>query len=149
VTDLLNGSLPAEIAEAHESEFKFGIAASSVALGLAGFAVAWAIYGAKLVSSESIRRAFGPVHTLVANKYYLDWLYEDIIVKRIILGGVARGLDLFDHYVVDGTVNSVAWTTRFTAERLRFAQAGQLQVYGAAMFIGVVLITVGVLIVNG
>jgi NADH-quinone oxidoreductase subunit L len=149
VTDLLNGSLPAEIAEGHESEFKFGIAASSVALGLAGFATAWAIYGAKLVSSESIRRAFGPIHTLAANKYYLDWLYEDIIVKRVFLGGVSRGLDLFDHYVVDGAVNATAWTTRFTAQRLRLAQAGQLQVYGAAMFIGVVLITVGVLIVNG
>jgi NADH-quinone oxidoreductase subunit L len=149
VTDLLNGSLPAEIAEGHESEFKFGIAASSVALGLAGFATAWAIYSAKLVNSESIRAAFGPVHKLVANKYYLDWLYEDIIVKRIFLGGVSRGLDLFDHYVVDGTVNATAWTIRFTAQRLRLAQAGQLQVYGAAMIIGVVLIAVGVLIVNG
>jgi len=150
VTDLLNGSLPAEVAEAHEGAgFKLGIAAASVALGLGGFFVAWVIYGARLVSADSIRRAFGPIHKLVANKYYMDWLYEDIIVKRVFIGGVSRGLDLFDHYVVDGTVNAVAWTTRFTAQRLRFAQVGQLQVYGAAMVIGVVLITVGILIANG
>jgi NADH-quinone oxidoreductase subunit L len=149
VTDLLNGSLPAEVAEAHEGAgFKVGIAATSVALGLGGFFVAWVIYGARLVSADSIRAAFGPVHKLVANKYYLDWLYEDIIVKRVFIGGVSRGLDLFDHYVVDGTVNAVAWVTRYTAQRLRLAQAGQLQVYGAAMVIGVVLIAVGILIVN-
>jgi len=111
--------------------------------------VAWVIYGARLVSADSIRRAFGPVHKLVANKYYLDWLYEDIIVKRVVIGGVSRGLDLFDRYVVDGAVNATAWTTQFTAQRLRLAQAGQLQVYGAAMFVGVVLIAVGILIVNG
>jgi NADH-quinone oxidoreductase subunit L len=66
----------------------------------------------------------------------------------VFIGGVSRGLDLFDHYVVDGTVNAVAWVTRFTAQRLRFAQSGQLQVYGAAMVIGVVLIAVGILIAN-
>jgi NADH-quinone oxidoreductase subunit L len=149
VSDLLNGSLPAEVAEAHEGAgFKFGIAASSVALGLGGFFVAWLIYGARLVSADAIRRAFGPVHRLVANKYYLDWLYEDIIVKRVFLGGVSRGLDMFDRYVVDGTVNATAWTTSFAAQRLRLAQAGQFQLYGAAIVIGVVLITVGILIVN-
>jgi len=149
VTDLLNGSLPAEVAQAHEGAgFKFGIAAGSVALGLSGFAVAWAVYGARLVSADSIRRAFGPVHRLVANKYYLDWLYEDVIVKRVVIGGVSRGLDLFDRYVVDGVVNATARSTQFSAQRLRLAQAGQLQLYGAAIIIGVVLIAVGILIVN-
>jgi NADH-quinone oxidoreductase subunit L len=149
VSDLLNGSLPAEVAEAHEGAgFKVGIAASSVALALGGFFVAWAIYGARLVSADAVRRAFGPIHQLVANKYYLDWLYEDIIVKRVFIGGISRGLDLFDRYVVDGTVNATAWTTNFTAQRLRLAQAGQLQIYGAAIVVGVVLITLGILIVN-
>ena len=111
--------------------------------------MAWAIYGARLLSADRLRRAFGPVHQLVVNKYYMDWLYEDIIVKRVVIGGVSRGLDMFDRYVVDGMVNAVAWTTRFTAQRLRFAQAGQLQVYGAAIFIGVVLIAAGILMVNG
>jgi NADH-quinone oxidoreductase subunit L len=150
VSDLLNGSLPAEVAKAHEGAgFKFGLAAGGMALAVAGFVVAWAIYGARVVSADTIRKAFGPIHQLVANKYYLDWLYEDIIVKRVVIGGVSRGLDLFDRYVVDGAVNATAWTTRFTAQRLRLAQAGQLQVYGAAMVIGVVLIAVGILIVNG
>jgi NADH-quinone oxidoreductase subunit L len=149
VTDLLNGSLPAEVAEAHEKVgFKVGLAAGGMALAVAGFVTAWIIYGARLVSADVLRRAFGPVHKLVANKYYMDWLYEDIIVKRVVIGGVSRGLDLFDRYVVDGTVNATAWTTRYTAQRLRFAQAGQLQVYGAAIVIGVVLIAVGILIVN-
>jgi len=46
-------------------------------------------------------------------------------------------------------VNATARSTQFSAQRLRLAQAGQLQLYGAAIIIGVVLIAVGILIVNG
>ncbi len=150
VTDLLNGALPAKVAAARGgAEFNVGLAAAGMALAVGGFVVAWAIYGARLLSAEELQQAFGPVHRLVVNKYYMDWLYEDIIVKRVVIGGVSRGLDMFDRYVVDGIVNGVAWTTQFSAQRLRFAQAGQLQVYGAAIIIGVVLILAGILIANG
>ena len=149
VTDLLEGWLPEE---AHERlthiEFHFGLATLSMIFGLAGFAVAWAVYSARLLSAENLRRAFGPVHRLLVNKYYMDWLYEDQLVRRVVVRTVATGLDLFDRYVVDGTVNATAWLTRFSASRLRLLQAGQLQLYAAAIFLGIVLIVAGILIVN-
>jgi len=50
--------------------------------------------------------------------------------------------------VVDGIVNAVGWLTRFSASRLRLLQAGQVQLYGAAIFVGIVLIVAGILIAN-
>jgi NADH-quinone oxidoreductase subunit L len=149
VTDLLEGWLPGGTVERlTEIKFNFGQATLSVIFGVAGFVVAWAIYSARLVSAENLRRAFGPIHRLVVNKYYMDWLYEDMLVRRVVLGTLAMGLEFFDRYVVDGIVNAVGWLTRFSASRLRLLQAGQVQLYGAAIFVGIVLIVAGILIAN-
>ncbi|MDP2948163.1 MAG: NADH-quinone oxidoreductase subunit L [Chloroflexota bacterium] len=149
VTHLLEGWLPPEALErTAKTEFNLGVAAMSLGFAVAGLTVAWLIYGARLLSAETLRRMFGPVHRLLVNKYYLDWLYEDILVRRVLVRGVSTGLDLFDRYVVDGVVNATAWATRFSASRLRLVQAGQLQVYGAAIFLGIVLIVAAILIVN-
>jgi NADH-quinone oxidoreductase subunit L len=149
VTDLLEGWLP-ELAHERltEIEFHFGLATLSMIFGVAGFVVAWAVYSARLVSADRLRQAFGPVHRLVVNKYYMDWLYEDMLVRRVVVRTVATGLDLFDRYVVDGAVNATAWLTSFSASRLRLLQAGQLQVYAAAIFLGIVAIVAGILIAN-
>ena len=149
VTDLLEGWLPeAALERVTEMEFHFGLATLSMIFGVAGFVVAWAIYSARLLSADRLRQAFGPVHRLLVNKYYMDWLYQDMLVRRVVLRTVAGGLDLFDRYVVDGVVNATAWLTQFSASRLRLVQTGQLQLYAAAIFLGIVLIVAGILIVN-
>ncbi len=149
VTHFLNNSLPAELAEeAHHFDFNLGIAVVSTGLGVSGFVVAWAIYGARLLSADRLRQAFGPVHTLVENKYYMDHLYEDLILRRLILGNVARGLAFFDRYVVDGAVNGLAMATRAGSSGMRYVQSGQVQLYGAAIFVGVIFIALGIMLVN-
>ena len=45
-------------------------------------------------------------------------------------------------------VTGVATAARFGSEQLRLAQAGQAQVYGAAIFIGVVAAIAGILVVH-
>jgi NADH-quinone oxidoreductase subunit L len=146
---LLEGSLSEDtLALATESGFEFGIAAGSVAVGLAGLGVAWLVYGARAVRSEDIREALQPLPEVLENKYYLDSLYEDVIVRNGVLRGVAFGLDLWDRYVVDGVVNGAAALVRESGERLRLAQAGQAQLYGTAIFIGLVAAIAGILLVN-
>ena len=149
VEHLLAGALPAEGEElAAEPHFRFGIAAASMAVGLAGLAVAWVVYGLQAVSADAVARALAPLHRLLERNYYLDDLYEGVITGRLVLAGVAQGLHLWDRYVVDGVVNGVAQAAREAADRLRLAQAGQPQVYGAAVALGVVLATVIVLLAN-
>ena len=77
-----------------------------------------------------------PLHTLLENKYYLDVLYERIIVKRLFIGVIGGALETFDRVVVDGAVNGVGQVTRGAASGLRYVQNGQFQTYGAVAFAG-------------
>ncbi len=147
--DVLEGWLPHETHElVAEGDFVLWISVVSVAVGLAGLWLAWLIYSLRAVRSEDVSRTLAPLQTLLDRKYYLDDLYEGVIVNRVILRGVAALTDAWDRYVVDGAVNGVAALVRFGSQQIRLAQAGQAQLYGAAIFIGVVAAIAGILIVN-
>jgi NADH-quinone oxidoreductase subunit L len=149
ITHLVTGWLPHETEELiTEGEFELWIAVVSGVFGIAGLVVAWAIYGAELVSSERIRRLLGPLPKLFENKYYLDYLYEEILVKEVLLGSVAFVTDLFDRYVVDGVVNGVARLARWSSQELRLAQVGQAQLYGAVLVVGALAAVAAMLVVN-
>ncbi len=149
LSDVLEGWLPEETHElVAEGDFVLWISVVSVAVGLAGLWLAWLIYSLRAVRSEDVSRTLAPLQTLLDRKYYLDDLYEGVIVYRVILRGVAALTDAWDRYVVDGAVNGVAALTRFGSRQVRLAQAGQAQLYGAAIFIGVVAAIAGILIVN-
>ncbi|MDO8611551.1 MAG: hypothetical protein Q7R32_01860, partial [Dehalococcoidia bacterium] len=147
--DVLEGWLPERTHElVAQGDFQIWISIVSVAVGLAGLALAWAIYSRQIVRSESIRNALAPLPALLDRKYFLDDLYETVLLKGVVLRGLATLLDAWDRYVVDGVVNGVATAARFGSEQLRLAQAGQAQVYGAAIFIGVVAAIAGILVVH-
>jgi len=147
--DVLEGWLPERTHElVAQGDFQIWISILSVAVGLAGLAVAWAIYSRQALPSESIRNALWPLPALLDRKYFLDDLYETVLLKGVVLRGLATLLDAWDRYVVDGVVNGVATAVRLASEQLRLAQAGQAQVYGAAIFIGVVAAIAGILVVH-
>ncbi len=81
---------PAAGLDVEESEVPLGVAIVSTALALGGIALAWVIYGAKIVPVGSLARVFRPLHVLLENKYYLDVLYEHVIVGLPVLRGPRR-----------------------------------------------------------
>ena len=84
--------------------------------------------------------AFKPFYTLFSRKYYFDELYENIIVKISLIGGLFAGLEKIDTYIVDGTVNTVAKGAYAEGRALRKLQTGQLQLYGLVIGIGILAI---------
>lgn len=114
----------------------------SLAVAILGILLAYAIYGAKWISAEAIGRVFKPLYTLFSNKYYLDVLYEDIIVRKLLYGGLFRAFAWFDSHIVDGVVNGIGRGTVSTSRTLRQAQTGQLQLYGLTIVIGIIAIIV-------
>ncbi len=124
------------------------IALSSTAVALAGIGVAYAIYMKKWVTSESIRSTFAPFAILFENKYYLDKLYEDVLITRVFQGGWNRLLQANDKYVVDGIVNGSARIAREASTRLRTIQTGQVQGYGLGIAAGVIVIVLAVYTAN-
>jgi NADH-quinone oxidoreductase subunit L len=147
VEHLLIGALPdADLVE--EAKFRFGVAAASTAVALGGIAIAWVVYGAKIVPSSLVARVFRPVHVLLENKYYADVLYERVIVGFLFYQVGGSMLALFDRLVVDGAVNGVGLTARRSASIVRYVQTGQFQTYGAVAFSGFVFMIIVVLVVS-
>jgi NADH-quinone oxidoreductase subunit L len=116
--------------------------AISLVVALAGICFAYLVYGARKISAESLGRVFRPLYTLFSNKYYMDKLYEDIIVRKALIGGLFAGFQKVDSGVVDGAVNGAANGTRDTGNTMRKWQVGQLQFYGLFMAIGVLAIII-------
>lgn len=107
---------------------------------IAGIAFAWAVYQKKWISAEKIGGMFRPLYTLFLRKYWMDELYQDIIVKKVLLGGLFAGMQKMDTYVIDGTVNGVAEGAQIEGQAIGKAQTGQLQMYGLGIGIGVIAI---------
>jgi len=130
------------------TDFEFGVGLPLFGLltALAGIFVAYAIYGAQWVSNEAIGSAFRPIRTLWYRKYYMDELYEDIIIRGLLMGGIFRAAAWFDAKVVDGIVNGAAAFGRQLGGLTRKLQTGQLQEYGVGMGLGVVVIVAVILI---
>lgn len=78
-----------------------------LSLAAAGFGIflSFAFYYFRWFSAEKCARAFGPVYTLVLNKYYVDEFYSKTFIAAS--HGVSKVSSLFDKYVVDGIVNFV------------------------------------------
>ena len=64
VERLLLGALPADV-EAVEPEFHMSIAVVATIIPLIGVFLAWAIYSAKIISSEYLAKNFRPLHKLL------------------------------------------------------------------------------------
>ena len=147
----------------------------SLILAGSGIFLAYAIYSRKWLSAESLGKTFSPFYKLFYNKYWVDQLYEGIIVKKILMGGLFKAAQFFDSKVIDGGINTfivqkvivrnffaglfafdkkgvdgavtgVADTTLVAGKTIRKAQTGQLQFYGLVIGLGIIALIVSVFI---
>jgi NADH-quinone oxidoreductase subunit L len=77
-------------------------------LGLAGIGLAYAWYfrGLGPHGITERNRVARAGHRVLVEKYYLDWLYTDVIVGAV-KGPIARGVNWFNQKALDGIVNGV------------------------------------------
>jgi NADH-quinone oxidoreductase subunit L len=114
---------------------------SLIVAGL-GILLAYAVYSAKWLSAERIGNIFKPLYILFSRKYWLDELYEVVIVKNFLVRGLFAVFEFFDSYGVDGVVNGVGGGALATGRAIRRAHTGQLQLYGLFIGIGILAIIV-------
>ena len=115
------------------SAIPFMIVSSIV--GLLGIAFAWTRYKDRTPSAEPTNA----LQRLVANKFYIDEIYNTFIVQPI--KNISHFLlwKVFDTLIVDGIVNAVAAIIRVIGGTLRRLQTGLVQAYIVSMVIGIVL----------
>ncbi len=114
----------------------------------AGIFLAYLMYSAKRVSPERMAARFRPLYTAFLRKFWLDELYEDVIVRKLLLGGLFRGLEKVETGVIDAAVNGAADLAVAGGKAARQVQTGQLQLYGIFIAIGAAIIAIVVFVVG-
>jgi NADH-quinone oxidoreductase subunit L len=105
-----------------------GLAALSVLVALAGFAVAYLLHARRPELAVAWRTRIRPIHALVEHKYYIDELYDLVIVRPAL--ALARFLnDVVETRVIDGAVNAVADFFMIEAREFRLIQTGRVRSY--------------------
>jgi NADH-quinone oxidoreductase subunit L len=112
----------------------------SLILAGLGILLAYAVYSAKWLSAERFGAMFKSLYTLFLHKYWLDELYENVIVRLALIKGLFAGFQAVDSYGVDGAVNGFAKGAMAGGRAVRKANSGQLQLYGLFIGIGVIVI---------
>jgi NADH-quinone oxidoreductase subunit L len=114
----------------------------ALVVALLGIFLAYAMYSKKWISAEKVGSMVKPIYTVFFNKYWFDTLYEKIIVKMALLGGLFSAFQSFDTHVVDATVNGTASITVEGGKAIKQAQTGQLQIYALSIGVGLVAIVI-------
>ncbi len=153
----------------HPAEFNIAIAAVSTLLALGAVWVGTLWYREAPTLERDPLLTMGAFTTLLENKYYLDDLYTDLIVRTAIrdklapatywtnqhiidpiVNGVGVGTDRLGRFVydvgdqkgIDAGVNGIGLSTLWSSAKVRLAQSGNVQLYAGAMFTGVAVLAI-------
>ncbi len=161
----IGGGIAASFPNIEAVAFKWGDAMLSVAIAAAGLIVSYivcrAVYERDALKDFTKRnRLAGLGYTFLWNKYYLDDLYEKIIVAGVsgpiakaaywvnqhVIDGIVNGIGIggretgvwvyrnIDQRVIDGAVNGAGMSAEGSGGILRRLQTGKVQQYGALLF---------------
>ncbi len=116
---------------------EWALMALSVGVALAGILIAFRLFGRGPEGAAGFRARFAGLARAVANKYWIDELYDRIAVRPLV--ALARWFWRFwDQVIVDGIVNGVGYTVEGVSALLRLFQTGFVGTYALFFTIGVV-----------
>jgi len=105
-------------------------------LALAGVASSYYMYMINPAVPAAIKRVFHPLYVLFENKYYMDWINENILAR----GARALGTGLWkggDQTIIEGGVVNASWKlVGWVSTLTRQLQSGYLYNYALVMILG-------------
>jgi NADH-quinone oxidoreductase subunit L len=120
------------------------VAGLSIAVAVAGIAVAFALYFKQSAQPARLAQAFGGFYRATLHKFYLDelWMW---VTKSVIFRCICEPIKWFDRHIVDGAMDGLAWTTQKASVAIRGLQSGQVQFYAWVFIAGSIVIAALVL----
>ncbi len=128
----------ADAAAAHGTGTELALMALSTVVALAGIGVATVLYLRRPGAAAALADRVRGLHGLLLNKYYVDEVYDAVLVqpiKRASTSVLWRGVDAG---LIDGTVNGVGLAVRGWSAVLRRLQTGSVRAYAMSMFLAAV-----------
>jgi NADH-quinone oxidoreductase subunit L len=119
---------------------ELGLMAVSTAAAIAGIGIAWFFFLRNTRAADEMTQRLGGVHRVLANKYYVDEIYDAALVQPIRIVSEEGLWKVVDIGVIDRSVNGVGDIVGGSSEVMRRIQTGSVRVYAASVFLGVVLI---------
>ncbi len=122
----------------HEESVHWTVILLSTLAGLLGILLGYLMYLKRTVPSDVISGKLPWLYTLLNRKYFIDEIYDTIIVKP--LRGIGVVLNLIDDYIIDGMVRLATATVVGLGRVGSRLQNGQLQTYGLITLLGLVIL---------
>ncbi len=123
----------------HSASLEYILMFISVLAVVIGWHIVHQMYLKKTDLPSKVVEMFSSTHKLLINKYYVDEIYNALIVNPFV-----KISDIFwkkfDVKIVDGIVNGVANIILSLGERLRKVQTGYIQEYALSLILGAALI---------
>lgn len=143
VVDAARHPAMAELAKIFHGSLQMAGHAFSTApfwLAVAGVATSYYFYMVNPSIPAAIQARVQPLYTLLDNKYYMDWINENILAR----GARALGMGLWkggDQILIDGAVVNGSWrVVGWVSGVVRWAQTGYIYHYALVMLLGLFLL---------
>jgi NADH-quinone oxidoreductase subunit L len=125
-------------AEGHSAELN--LMAFSSGLAVAGIGIAAFFFLRRRDAADALAARFAGLHRLLLNKYYVDEVYDAVIVQPIRRTSDRALWRVVDAGLIDGAVNGAGSLVNGAGAILRRLQTGSMRAYALSVFVGVVLI---------
>ena len=125
----------------HSAALEIIMMVVSVVIALIGIGIAYLFYVKNPALPKMLAERWKGLYKLVFNKYYVDELYEILFINSLKnLGtGLWKG---FDEFVIDGSINGIAYLIGLLSGVMRKMQTGLVQNYAFSMIIGGIVLVV-------
>jgi len=126
---------------AHSHALEMQLMALAIGIAAVGFLVAWWLYLRRPQAPEKLAESFRAFYRLLLNKYYVDEIYDALIVRPMQALSTTvlwRGVDIGG---IDGGVNGLAHAARSLGGRLRQLQSGNTRSYATWVVVGAMVVT--------
>jgi NADH-quinone oxidoreductase subunit L len=131
---------PVKIASHGSEAAEWGLMAVSVGIATVGLLVARQFYLTNPALPENLMNRFRGLYTTLLNKYWVDEIYNSVIVQPVKFISTYLLWKFVDVIVIDGIVNGAGTLVRANGSWLKRFQSGYARAYGAWILFGAVAI---------
>jgi NADH-quinone oxidoreductase subunit L len=134
------GAVPEAVAETASYGLERGLAFVSVATALVGLFFAWLFYYKKPGTAAAMAEKAKPLYSLIANKFYVDEIYQAIFVTGLLACTRIFLYGLVDRIGIDGSGRFASWMALDLGEAARKMQSGNIRSYAGWLALGAAVV---------